>query len=147
MNSKIFALLIVTFSLISFILPKDDLVKYIWKLGNITRGTINVPVNYKESNLFYGEGIITTLTYQDSSTIVLHFGSNMTIPFCDGSEFIATDSSYVNHIKIRSGYNIKNKSVWRECNYPLYNIMYYSVPSENKELFNLVLNSFTDKLR
>lgn len=118
-----------------------------WKSGD-TIATIQVPVGFHLlSEWEYGEGKVTTLRWADSSTVVLHFGGLMHLPFLGPPRYILTDST-----TDRDGYTLKGRVVgtdlwWREVQLHegWYNIAYYDVPPDRVKLFDTMFESFKPK--
>ena len=67
-------ILISFFTILNSLAQTSDssMIEFNWKgIGNFN-ATLFVPDNYHQNDEYYGEGIFTTLTYEDSSCIFLH---------------------------------------------------------------------------
>ena len=140
---------LLVFGLFGTIFNQSNYVTYEW-IGKNSKKTkafsgimgvesIELPVKreFFENHLMYGEGIITTLSYPDSSSITLHLGFSVKLPFIEEPAIL--DSVESEDYIERSGI-IKGKN-WKERNYkkiPL-NILYQDVGDKEKEIFELSL--------
>jgi len=123
-----------------------SLVRFVWSWNEDTLGIIDVPKGYQVKNNQYGEGLITNISYKDGSSITLHFGGVIKLPFCQLPECIVIDSIKTSVYTMRSGFSNKNKLMWREINYSSwFNILYANVKKSNKKTFDEVLKSFVIK--
>lgn len=99
--------------------------------------------DYKIKNWFYGEGIVTTLFYEDSSSIILHSGFTMSMPLLRLPEHILKDERKDSHKISRIGNTVDNL-LWREDHrldvVPPINICYTGVISEKKNFYDEALN-------
>ena len=97
--------------------------------------SIELPVKkeFIEKHWFYGEGVITTLSYPDSSSITLHLGFSIKLPFKEEPEIIDSVEC-VDYVERSGKTNGKN---WKERNYKHipFNIIYDNVGDREKELF------------
>ena len=70
-----------------------EFVKYNWLGKNgeahigIYEAYLQIPEDYKQNHWYYGEGVVTTLLFSDSSLITLHCGFTMKIPLLDEPDF------------------------------------------------------------
>ena len=118
-----------------------------WETGD-TIATIQIPVGFRTlSDWEYGEGKVTTLRWEDSSTVVLHFGGLMHLPFLGPPRYILTDSS-----TDRGGYTLTGRVVgtnlrWREVQSHggWYNLAYYDVPPNRVRSYDYMFESFRPK--
>jgi hypothetical protein len=103
--------------------------------------------NYNQNHWYYGEGVITTITYPDSSLITLHCGFNTKIPFFDGPDYFVEEIIVLDNYIIRKGTNMKSKLYWEERNFkqePI-NIAFDYVPKEKINVYQKVLDSIQIK--
>ncbi len=106
-----------------------------------------IPKGFKEHHWHYGEGIVTTLTYSDSSYIVLHNGFTMRLPLLDEPDYqLSKEMEWKDRI-IRTGTTKNTNLVWREDHFnneqkDVLHIAYGKVPVEKIDLFNKALDSF-----
>jgi len=122
---------------------------YHW-LGKNAETTISVydielliPKDYKQDHWYYGEGVITTLLFSDSSLVTLHFGFTMKIPLLDEQEYLLNNKEELKDYILRKGINTKSKLFWQEHNYtgiPI-NIAFSNVTKEKIAVYQEVLKS------
>ena len=120
-----------------------EFITYTWAVAGDTIARIEVPKGFKENNWEYGEGIVTNLTYADSSYIVLHFGFNMSLPFLKSPEHLIYNEEKKSDRTIRYGRIQHTKLCWREENlYPIpINIAFSRVPANKLKTFERSLAS------
>ncbi len=121
----------------------NELTKFTWLCGKDTLGVINIPPNFKINNWQYGEGLVTTLTYKDSSRIILHFGGTIHLPLLDTPFYKVINIKRHKDKTIRKGIVDDSNLFWCEYNFKdLVNIAYAEVPNSKIKLFNSALSSF-----
>ena len=152
---KILNVIITLFFISSIYAQNCELISYRWlgensvlgksyTLGKIEEVYLSIPKNYKQSHWHYGEGVVTTLGYSDSTYISLHIGFTISKPFL---KYSANIDSVSNEIKIvRSG--ILNNLYWKEVNYnelPI-SVFYENVSASHKEFFDIITDNLVIKL-
>ncbi len=117
--------------------------KYWWVWSSDTLGVLEVPSNPKVLYDEYGEGVVFTLSYPDSSYLVLHFGGDIRLPFLDGPDYVVDSTLNKDGATIRVGH-IKEKALyWREeSREDLINILYCNVTKARLQLFENALATF-----
>jgi len=133
----------------------DDLILYKWigpggeamKDYSSFEANIHVPEGFKEDHWFYGEGVVTTLSYSDGSYIVLHFGLTMSLPLLKPPTHELEEEKKLEDSKIRHGKIQGTDLYWREVHFnsKAINIAFSEVPKEHIDLFNQALDSFQYK--
>ena len=119
-----------------------ELVEFTWIWATDTLGVINIPPDFNKANWHYGEGLVTTLTYDDSSYILLHLGGNMQLPFLDEPDYKVLYKKEYDNKTVRKGKVDKNL-FWCEYSFiNMTNIAYSKVSDEKIELYNKSLDSF-----
>ncbi len=125
-------------------LGEDSVLGKGYTLGKIEEVYLNIPPNYKQSHWHYGEGVVTTLQYEDSMYISLHIGFTISKPFLEYSTIIDSVSNETKFL--RSGIN--NNLYWKEvnyCNLPI-SIFYDNVSTSYKNIFDKIIDSLVIKL-
>ena len=142
---KIFLPILLVTSL-TFAQKSAPTVEYFWAWHADTLGTIEIPKGYRVTNTEYGEGLITHISYKDGSSINLHFGGVVKLPFCQLPGCVLIDSTRNAKYLSRSGYTKKGYLLWREDNYAvLFNTWYIDVKKSNRIIFDKSLSSFIIK--
>ena len=131
------------------IIGKDStFMKYKWKGIGEYRAELLVPNNFHENHEYYGEGIITTLRYRDSSYIFLHIGGLVQLPFFNANK--DNNLNLIDSIKIdneisRKGIQKDKKLYWCEKSMQggWINIGYGSVKPTKLKTFDKSMDSFS----
>ena len=123
------------------------LVKYNWRGMGEYKAELLVLKDFKESNNYYGEGLITTLRYQDSSYIIFHIGGLIQHPFFNPNKdtnINVTDSIKIDNGILRKGIRKDKELYWREESLQSgwINIGYGSVKVTKLKLFDKSIDSF-----
>jgi hypothetical protein len=117
--------------------------RYWWVWSGDTLGVLEVPSHPKVVHDEYGEGVAFTLSYPDSSYLILHFGGDIHLPFLDGADYAVDSTFNKGSATIRVGH-IKGKPLyWREeSREHLINILYCNVTKARLPLFENALATF-----
>jgi hypothetical protein len=120
-----------------------EILTFTWAVAGDTIARIEVPKGFKESNWEYGEGIVTNLTYADSSYIVLHYGLDISLPLLKSPEHLIYNEVKKSNRTIRYGRVQHTKLRWREESlYPVpINIAFSRVPANRLKTFERSLAS------
>jgi hypothetical protein len=142
-------LLLLLFGLTTQAQSQDSLCAFRWSWSNgDVVADIRVPIGYRiASSREYGEGMVTTLVWRDSSTILLHVGGVMTLPLLERTTHTIEDSLAVPHGYSERGSGTVGDLFWREDALygGWYNIAYESVRSRRRVLFDNSLRSFVPR--
>jgi hypothetical protein len=131
---------------------------FVWKYGNITFGTLQVPSGFTDETQNYTEGIVIRLHYPDGSCFLFQRGGMYRVPMFQDPEHIVDFSRKVSERTIRRGHYKGRSEVWGEVNYNLQiksnypltslfelfgpNIGYEHVPGKRAQEFARALESF-----
>lgn len=150
--SKMIKSLLLIFILSQTILAQSDSTKYkIYKWTGKNAETkiqvfeieLKIPKDYEQDHWYYGEGVVTTLQFSDSSILTLHCGFTMKIPLLDEPEYSVNFMSDLEDYILRRGINKKTKLFWEEHNYkgkPI-NLAISNIPKDKITLYQNVLKS------
>jgi hypothetical protein len=140
------AILLLGLCILSSAQNSTKLIRFVWSWNGDTLGIIDIPKGSQIKNTEYGEGLITKISYKDGSSITLHFGGVVKLPFCQLPECIVADSTKTSDYISRSGYSKDKILMWCEINYSSpFNIYYSDVRKSKKVLFDQALSSFVIK--
>ena len=106
-------------------------------------GILDVPSHFKESQHQYGEGVVTMLSYHDSSLIELQFGGDIRLPLLSGPEYILDSTAVQKGRHIRFGHMENSKRAWQEdAMVHMMNITFFNVRRNMIGLYEKALSSF-----
>jgi hypothetical protein len=80
-------------------------------------GVLDVPIGFSADTWNYKEGIVTTLSYKDGSSIVLQRGLMYRIPMFQDPEDVVDSSIEGNERTMRKGHYKRGNKRWGEINY------------------------------
>jgi len=117
--------------------------RFWWTWSGDTLGVLEVPSHFKVSHDEYGEGVVFTLSYPDSSYILLHFGGDIYLPFLEGPAYAVDSTFKKGSTTIQIGH-VKGKSLyWREeSRAGLINLLFCNVRKNMLPLFEKALATF-----
>jgi hypothetical protein len=97
--------------------PQRETESFVWRYGDFTFGTLQVPSGFTTETQNYKEGIVTRLYYPDGSCLLLQRGGMYRVPMFQDPEHIVDFSRKFSERTIRRGHYKGTSEVWGEVNY------------------------------
>ncbi len=147
MNPKLIVLILASSAVLwTDALGQDSLVTYTWSSSNgDSVATINLPPGFEvSSNWEYGEGIVTTLSWTDSSEVILQMGGNLHLPLLDSRDLLIQDSTQSRLGTSKRGKHVGRNLYWREDSIysSWYNVAYDAIPANRVSIFDRAFSTF-----
>jgi hypothetical protein len=123
---------------------QEENIQYYW-IWTDTLATITIPSGFKEQKSEYGEGIVTILSYPDSSYIILHFGFTMSLPLLKSPEHLIYGTRSTPERTIRYGRLKHSRFRWREEHFNVLpmNIAFSNVNPKLLKTFEKAFSTFS----
>lgn len=117
---------------------------YRWVFDGDTLASIKIPSGFKENQWKYGEGIVTTLAYPDSSFFAFQYGVDIRLPLFKSPDHLTRTTKETSRMTIRSGSLNHSRLLWCEKTFkkiPM-SIGFSRVSPASFKIFNESLSTF-----